>query len=656
MAGIIAERSFSTREFEWYMSDMRTLLDVNSSPQEVADNALTIAQNVYGRFEGGVEMRKGIAAHGAAFAGAPAHVDGLFELAQQVINGVPQNPAVVTRLAQCGGNLYNEVTKAQIGANNVLGVNALPWSAQYVLDADHTLPTPGAPTNNAPVAGGALAAGTYLVSVTWKNALGQTVNGPDVAIVITINQQVVINQPVPPIGATTWQVYASTANGARGTETLQSADIPIATTTFNFSNLLAGTAPPATNTAIAPCDVVIIATGSGGPYVYDGSQVYVPAAWAANCSGARWVQVVNNVVFFGGLPSQPNLVAGMLLGHAETFAGANTFSTSHPVMGLGVVGTGAQASLAIGMTSGLTLLNGTGINTFEEAEVPMEDGVTGGRTMVTAVDPLTGLSMLLFVGGSDIYIVTTTNIIPIGLNVRPYILNDALAINPWDIPMNGDRTKSHAFYYNNRIYVFYDSGNVGHPNVGLVWDLYLRGWTTYVGSPINCAMTLNAPGDANPPQVVVGSATAAQTYNFDVYNGTAQNADDAGTAINAIALTKYFKLGVPGSPKKVRRIYPEIFAEQGFNGNIVVDTDYGASSGGSILVGPPGTGMLWDVNNWDVSNWFGGGLINYISPPNNRIDLNLPGDAFAFGVSTNSVQAPWRWQAVKAIFIQNPTR
>jgi hypothetical protein len=659
MAGIIARRTFETTEFEWYMSDMRGLLDVNSSPQELADNALTIAQNVYGSFDGGVIMRNGMEAHGIAFGGSNP-VIGLFELVQQVINGNPQASAVETPLAQIEGTLYNETTKAQIGATGALGVAPLPWQAQPLFDADHLITAP-APTVVGHSSGGSLVTGTYLISITYVDASGETLCSFDVQVTIVApgaHGSITVDSPPAVSGATGWNAYCSTAGGGTSTETKQNSSATAIGTNFTITSITSGAARPSSSTVttIAPSDVVVICTGSGGPYIYDGNSIYTPSAWSANCSGARWCQVINNVLFFGGIPAQENLVVGMLLGHPETFTAANTFSTSHFVTGLGTIGTGAQASLAIGMVQGLTLLNGTGINTFEEAEVPMDDGVASGLFMVNCTDPLTGLSSLFFVGGTDVYQLTSTNLIPIGLNVRPYILNDPTAVNPWDIPMNGSRALTWGFYYNNRVYMWYDSGNVGYPNVALVWDLYLRGWTTYIGANLNCAMTLNGPNDANPPVLRVGDSVKAQTYTFDVSNGTGQNVDDNGTAINVIVQTKFFKLGIPSSPKKVRRVYPELFAQSGFVGNIGINADYGPGGGGGIIQGPSGSGMLWDTDNWDVSNWFQGGLINYVSPPANRVDANVPGDAFAFSILSTIIQSPFRLQGFKILFTQNPTR
>jgi hypothetical protein len=644
-AGTYAPRSYKTGLYEFYFSDMRGLLDINSSPQETADNALTIAQNVYGRNEGGVQCRKGMTAKGGIIGGAPAHTDGLYRFFQTVIDAVPQNPAVAVTLEQCGGNLYNADTQAQIGGANVLGANALPWSACQAFDASHLLPVPAAPTNAAPVAGGSLAAGTYLVSVSWLNAVGETLVGADDLIAITLNQKVTINQPAaPPIGATGWRVYASTAGGGHGTETLQAATIPIGTTTFLFTTLVAGAALPVANTAVAASDVFIAATGSGGPYLYDGNAVSTPADWTTFAAGARWCVLVGDVLYFAGLPSQPNQVVAMLLGKIETFG--FVFNFSLPVTGLGTVGQGTNSAVVVGMSQGIGLIIGYGINTYQTTEIDSNDGVAAGRTMQT----INGLCY--FLGSTDYYVCDGVSLQGLGINIRPWILNDPLAVNQFDLPMNGDRTKSWSLYYNNRIYTFYDSTQEGVPNAGVVYDLKLGGWTSYAGPKLNCGCLLNAPQDAEPPAVLVGDSKKAQIYNFDVYNGNGHMIDDAGTPIYAFASSKFFKIGLPDAPKVARRVYPELFVET-FDGTLTLTTDYGATRVAEILTGQANAGAVWDVSNWDASSWSSSGYLQFV---NQRGEFNTPFEALSIGIVSQDTNPPWVWQGAKLVYIQQPSR
>lgn len=644
-AGTFAKRSYETGLYEFYFSDMRGLLDINSSPQEVADNALTVAQNVYGRTEGGVQWRKGMAVKGGIIGGAPAHVDGLFRFFQSIIDATPQNPAAAVTLEQCGGNLYNADTQAQIGGANVLGANALPWAALQVFDADHLLPGPAAPTNSAPTSGGSLAAGTYLVSVSWTNAAGETQVGADLSVVVTLNQKVSIIQPTPPIGAAGWNVYASTVGGGHATETKQNggSPIPIGTTTFNFTALVGGSALPVANTAISGSDVCVMTTGSGGPYLYDGNAVSTPAAWTANAASARWCVVVGDVLYFGGIPAAPNQVVAMLLGHAEQFG--FVFNFSLPVTGLGTVGQGTNSAVVVGMSAGVGLIIGYGINTYQTSEIDSNDGVAAGRTMET----INGLCY--FLGSTDYYVCDGVSLQGLGINIRPWILNDPLSVGAFDLPMNGDRTKSWSLYYNNRIYTFYDSSQAGFPNAGVVYDLKLGGWTSYAGPTLNAGCLLNAPQDAEPPAVLVGDSRKAQIYTFDVYNGTGHMIDDAGTNIYVYVTSKFFKIGIPDAPKMVRRVYPELFVET-FDGSLVLTTDYGINNAAEIIAGQAQTGGIWDVSDWDNFNW-STGFQQFI---NQRCDFDLQFEALSIGISSQDKNPPAIWQAAKCIYSQNPSR
>jgi hypothetical protein len=393
-------------------------------------------------------------------------------------------------------------------------------------------------------------------------------------------------------------------------------------------------------------DVMVICTGVGGPYLYDGSTVTVPAAWSANAPAARWCQLVNNILFFAGLPSQPNLIVGMALGHPETLAiGAqNNFTTSYPITGLTTLGAGATAGLVAGMVQGLAVVYGTGLANFYEQDVPAQDGPVSGYALV-AVDGIT-----YFLGRDDFYAFDGNNVVPLGLKVRPYILNDGLFTNPWDIPMSGPRTTTWLMYYNKRLYLWYDSGGGGHANVALVWDMNLHGWTTFTGPTNACGALLNASTDSSPLQCIVGSGTAAQISNFDVYNGAAHNVDDNGVAINALMQTKFYKVGQPGTQKRLLRVYPELFTET-FNGSVLATANY--LSGPTIIggVSVPSSGPLWDVALWDVALW-GAGVLVFVEPRIEPSDANEFFEAIALGMQSTVVQAPHWVQAFDGRFSQ----
>jgi len=499
-------------------------LNIKSGPQELADNELTVAVNVYLRTDGMLEMRKGITKHATSLSATP--IQGLFRFYQQVVSGAPVAVSAVT-LAQVGGTMFNLDTAVQIGATNALGATAQPWSAVRIFDPAHSSGT----------------------------------------------------------------------------------------------------------------DVLVICTGSGGPYLYDGTTISTPAAWSS-VAGARWCQAVNGILWFGGIPTQPNLLVGAQVGYPETLPATNTFAVSKPVVGMGIIGFAPQASLVVGFETGFSVISGVGPLNFYEQEIPSSDGVAAPRSMLS-VD-----GALYFIGTTSIYRFDGTSLPqPIGIKVEPWVQNDALAP---DFPMNGNRTLSWAFYYNRRVHFVYDSGGVGHCNTMLVWDLLSQGWTVLsgIGAAMNCAVLLDAPGDPDPHAVIIGSASSGQAYNWDVYNGTGQDVDDDGTVISSSFITKYFKIGQPGVNKRLKRVYIEIFAET-FGGAFFADTDYGANSSGSVVPVIGQGGAIWDSSTWDSGVW-GGGALTFVKQ---RFDADLTFEALAFGIQTNDKNPPYRFQGTSGEFV-----
>lgn len=516
-------------EFSWY--GMRGL-NINDAPEQLDDGDLTQAINVYLRFDGGVEQRRGITTHGSQLSASPG--SNCFRFWQQVINGAASSAAYT--LAQVGGNLYNGETGAQIGANNVLGVGALPACFAKIFDPNHT--------------GGA-------------------------------------------------------------------------------------------------SDICVMTTGVGGPYAFDGSTVYTLPGAAAVTAGARWCAVVNNVLWLGGLPLQPNLIVGTLVGNPESEPFYQQIALSQPVMGLAVIGSGAQAQLVAGHRHGLSILSGVNPSNFILQEVPYDDGVVAGRSM------LTDQGLLYFLGNRAVYTFDGAVITPISKNVQPWILNDPLYP---DFPMNGDRTISWAFLWNNRYVLFYDSGGVGYPNTALVFDLVVQGWTVLTGLKLYGFCMKDAPGDATPYAALVMDATKGQLYNWDAFvNTTAYNVSDNGAAIAAVVSSKYFKLGQPGTPKKLRRFYFELFL-LGANPNLSINagtiSDYGTVVTTGIVSNTGIAGAEWDVSQWDQAS-FATGTLQYFQY---RKDFNVVGEAFAFTINSNVVQPPWRWMGGSGVFVQGARR
>lgn len=641
------------REFAW--TDMSGLLDIKSVPQQVADNALTVATNVYGRTDGAVEMRKGLSLYGTVLRNGAA-TKGLFRFCQQVINGIAQTSPVNMTLAEvAGGHLYNGDTDKQLGIDAILGAQAAPWTAVQIYDPDHLQSTGPVPILTK-VSGGTLAAGTYQYEETVTNGAGQTLVSYSASITITASdvtngiRSIKVDwtgqgvQPLAVPGATGYKVYR---NSGAGFKLMSDGTIGSGSTT-TYTDTGAGTetvtTPPVSNTGgVAPSDVAVLCTGSGGPYLWDGYTISTPSDWTANAPSAKYCQVVNNILFFGGISIQPNLLVGMKVGHPETFALVNEDAISLPIAGLGVVGAGAQAYLIVGMSRGIAVISQYGL-IVSENDLPMSDGVDGYRTMIS-VD-----GYCYFVGSFGIYVTDGVNVQRISDKVEPWILNDPLYP---DFPMNGDRTQSWALYFNNRIYFFYLSNT--HFQTALVWDVRLQGWTVYNiasgGPELIAGVVLDAPGDTVPHTAVVGGYLTSQLYNFDVYNGTGHNVDDAGTTIQTSVLSKYFKVGLAGHDKQLQRCDFEFFLDStgGFGGVAVAQTDYGASSSAQVVTPAP-AGAQFDSAIFDVST-FASGTRNYVKQ---RMDTMLRFEAVAFGCQTQDTNPPYVFAATSGVYLEEP--
>lgn len=399
-------------------------------------------------------------------------------------------------------------------------------------------------------------------------------------------------------------------------------------------------------------DVLVICTGNGGPYIFDGTVIYTPANWTTNIPGARFVQLINGILWFGGIPGQPTFVFGSQLfgsagGGPEFIPFYNELQVSRTITGLGVIGAGSQAALAVGMTQGISLIVGTGAQNFTVIEMPSQDGPVSYRAMIT-VD-----GILYYQGQVAMYRCDGYSIYPISNPVEPWILNDPTA---QEFPMNGDRTLCWTMYYRHKIYFWYDSGNTGVTNTALVYDMIRTGWTIYRGSiAFSCGAVLNAPGDPDPPQFIVGDANSGIIYNFEVsipqvgipeaYWPTS----DDGASIFVQCQTKFFKIGQPGTPKTLLRVYPEIFATIAQPG-LGIATDYAVASTFDTIPIAAEAAMTWGTSLWGPpTTWATAGL----SFTALRIDFNLQAEAFAFVMQSNDMNPPWRWVGLTGVFSQN---
>jgi hypothetical protein len=654
-------RPFSgSDEVDFYTAGWQGLLNISAMPQSVGDDDLTVAQNVYGSLRGGVYMRRGTTLNYNVGTSDPnaLYIQSLHRFQMNVANGTPLPTPYVATLIQywrSGSQSVLEVVNPPAGQQSGGSFVTTPPTtnpAQFVtmFDPDHLM-GPGAIIPQMTFGGtGSIASGTYGCVVTFGGPTGgETFASSANSVSVTgSGVQLTISLPVAsiPPGATTWNAYVTQPNGS--VYTLQ-ASAPISQTSITLSSVTStGRTPPTVSTALAPSDVVVITTGQGGPYIFDpyysATSLYVPPAWSV-VSNARWCQVVNNILWFAGIPSQPNLVVGMQLGHPETFDGLNVFAMSGPVTGLSKVGAGATAGLVVGLTKGLVILTGSGPSTFVEQEVPSVDGPVSGRAMISVE------GVCYFLGKDNVYAFDGSTIVPFGYKVLPYILNDPLFAGQYDLPMRGSRSLSWLMYYNRRIYVWYDSASTGIPNAGLVWDMDLQGWTTYTGQSFSCGCLLDASTDAGPLGALVGDASSPLVYNFDAYPSSSFGpVSDNGAPINAVVLTKYFKLGAPGTSKRLLQVWPETFSAQS-SLNVLASPDYSGPVVQAQFVSTQGNVGVWDQSFWDQATFAGQNLLFYSE---SRFDFDIYFRAIAFGVSSLIVQAPWWLQGFSGRFAQQP--
>lgn len=402
-------------------------------------------------------------------------------------------------------------------------------------------------------------------------------------------------------------------------------------------------------------DVIVICTGSGGPYIFDGTNLYTPAGWS-NATSASWCAVVNGILWFGGVPLFPNQIFGCgdgITASMETLPAYRNFVLSAPVTGLCAIGTGANAILAIGRNTGLSLLYGTGPSTFYLQDVPFPDGISAGRAMVS------GSGVLYFLGRMAYYSFDgTTTPQRISDKIEPWILNDPIiAAQANQYPMTGNFNLTFACIYNNRIHIGYCTNGSATPNAILCYDLVVKGWTVEIPVPnpgfgtfggIASMILFDAPTDPSPYQCYAGTSLNGTAYQWDYVAPFAGNAGvvmDGTNPVLATVQTKYFKVGVPGTNKTLTRFYPEFFVSSiPFSIPFTVSTDYGNTTAATVIESSTllANVLIWDVGEWDVNLWGVGGYSAF-NAPESRIDFDLQAEAFAFGVQMSNGLAPWIW-------------
>ena len=112
-----------------------------------------------------------------------------------------------------------------------------------------------------PGTGGSMAAGNYLVKVTYVNApQGETTPSPEsTSQTVAASGTLTVNSPPASAPASAYNVYMTAAGGASGTETKQnSSPIPIGTNYVQTAAVTAGSALPGSNTTLTLTPVLTI--------------------------------------------------------------------------------------------------------------------------------------------------------------------------------------------------------------------------------------------------------------------------------------------------------------------------------------------------------------------------------------------------------------
>ncbi|OYV46873.1 MAG: hypothetical protein B7X10_04670, partial [Burkholderiales bacterium 21-58-4] len=129
-----------------------------------------------------------------------------------------------------------------------------------------TIPAPATPTLTS-VSGGTLTGATYYVKVTYVNGIGETIGSTEATETLTANQLLVVDSPTAQVGATGYNVYASTTTNAETKQT--TSPISIGTNwTMPTTGLVIGGPVPTTNTTGSEFAGVLSAYTSPSARVY----------------------------------------------------------------------------------------------------------------------------------------------------------------------------------------------------------------------------------------------------------------------------------------------------------------------------------------------------------------------------------------------------
>lgn len=233
---------------------------------------------------------------------------------------------------------------------------------------------PAQPTGTASTVSGTLAAGTYLVKVTYTNQFGETTPSTESAgIVLGATGNITVNSPATSTGATGWNVYIT--SGATNTETKQNGGTPIAIGT-NYTQsvpLVAGAALPASNTASSTLNIAVSSVG-----LVNGTATGTCVDGSATAGAGSLPGSVNILVY----DASTNAAA------TGTWSGLGTASPKFTVTGQWTTSITTNGCVAI---IGVSIPAGNGLH-FRPHQVTQQAVTFGGVSSTNAQIGVTGVT------------------------------------------------------------------------------------------------------------------------------------------------------------------------------------------------------------------------------------------------------------------------
>ncbi len=210
----------------------------------------------------------------------------------------PNYDATPIRIGGGGGNELGDgdmtITANSLSHYGPSGISITPASAISSVSA------PAAPTVTTATTGGSIAAGVYLVALTYKNFLGETLRSADTSITTTgSTSTITVTAPAASGNALGWNIYVSTAGGATSTETLQGVTHGPFSATVVLTSLASGAAPPTVNTTLASFSNISVSHNIFRDPVLmknNGAAIFVSGLAATTPRGALNINVSDNVI------------------------------------------------------------------------------------------------------------------------------------------------------------------------------------------------------------------------------------------------------------------------------------------------------------------------------------------------------------------------